>query len=108
MEFAGYRDIDFKLFPKFSTKFLLKGDNEEDLRQFFTEERLTFFEKEEVYHVESRGSRLLIFRYLRLGGATELARMVNFCRKLVQVLASEAIEGGTESPDDSAEGSDEM
>lgn len=95
MELAGYRDIDFKLFPKFSSKFLLKGDDEEELRAFFTEERLTFFEEEEVYHVESRGSRLLIFRYLRLGGPTELERMVAFCRKLVRVLAGETLEAGT-------------
>ncbi|MFK7926944.1 MAG: SulP family inorganic anion transporter [Myxococcota bacterium] len=94
MEFAGYRDIDFKLFPKFSSKFLLKGDNEEDLRAFFTEERVTFFEQEEVYHIESRDSRLLIFRYLRLGGPTELERMVHFCRKLVEVVDSGTNEAG--------------
>lgn len=94
MEFAGYRDIDFKLFPKFSSKFVLKGDNEDDLREFFTEERVAFFEQEEVYHIESRGSRLLIFRYLRLGGATDLVRMVTFCRKLVEVLAAEPAEDG--------------
>ena len=109
MEFAGYRDIDFKLFPKFSSKFLLKGDNEEDLRAFFNEERLQFFEKgEEVYHIESRGSRLLVFRYLRLGGATELVRMVDFCRKLVQVLADETFEEGTETPDEGAVESTEI
>ena len=108
MEFAGYRDIDFKLFPKFSSKFLLKGDNEEDLREFFTEERLIFFEQEEVYHIESRGSRLLIFRYLRLGGATELVRMATFCRKLVQVLTGESLEEGTESPEENAVGSSDV
>lgn len=92
MEFAGYRDIDFKLFPRFSTKFVLKGDNEGELREFFTEERLTFFEQEDVYHIESRGSRLLVFRYRRLGGATELTRMVTFCRKLIKVLGDEVVE----------------
>ncbi|MBX2798566.1 MAG: hypothetical protein KTR31_12870 [Myxococcales bacterium] len=103
MEFAGYRDIDFKLFPKFSSKFLLKGDDESELSEFFTEERLKFFEEEEVYHIESRGTRLLIFRYLRLGGAAELVRMVTFCRKLVRVLAGEGLEEGTESSEESGE-----
>lgn len=103
MEFAGYRDIDFKLFPKFSSKFLVKGDDEEELRAFFTEERLTFFEEEEVYHIESRGTRLLIFRYLRLGGATELVRMAAFCRKLVHVLAGEPLVEGPEASQDHEE-----
>jgi len=104
MELAGYRDIDFKLFPKFSSKFLLKGAHEEELRAFFTPERLAFFEQEEVYHIESRDTRLLIFRYLRLGGATELVRMVAFCRKLAQVLAGESLEDGAEASEASAEG----
>lgn len=102
LEFAGYRDIDFKLFPKFSSKFLLKGDDEEELREFFTEERLNFFEQEEVYHLESRGSRLLVFRYLRLGGSTELGRMVTFCRRLVQVLAGETLDEGAGSEEENA------
>ena len=101
MEFAGYRDIDFKLFPKFSKKFLLKGDDEDELREFFTQERITFFEEEAVYHVESRGTRLLIFRYLRLGGASELAEMVTFCRKLVEVLAIESL-AGAGSPEEAS------
>ncbi len=99
MEFAGYRDIDFKLFGKFSSKFLLKGANEEELQEFFTPERLSFFEQEEIYHVESNGSRLLVFRYLRLGGANELGHMVTFCRKLAQVLAGETFDEDAESPE---------
>lgn len=106
MEFAGYRDIDFKLFPKFSRKFLLKGDDEEELRAFFTKERLSFFEEEAVYHIESRGPRLLIFRYLRLGGASELVDMVAFCRKLVEALSVEPVEGAATPGDDAEETGD--
>ncbi|MFT4626734.1 MAG: carbonic anhydrase, partial [Myxococcota bacterium] len=94
LEFAGYRDIDFQLFSKFSRKFVLKGAQEEEIREFFTPERLTFFEREEVYHIECIGSRLLIFRYLRLGGATEVERMITFCEKLVQVLVDRPVDEG--------------
>ncbi|MAH21050.1 MAG: hypothetical protein CMB96_06430, partial [Flavobacteriaceae bacterium] len=35
MAFTGYKDIDFEMYPDFSNKFLLKGNNESEIRSFF-------------------------------------------------------------------------
>ena len=86
MEFAGYEDVDFKLYPEFSKKVLLKSSNKEAIEGFFTTSRLEFFENEEIYHVESLGKSLLIFRHFRLASPVEIERMTQFCEKLVRVL----------------------
>ena len=41
-------DIDFIKFPGFSGKFLLRGENEEEIRSFFTEELIQFLEENEI------------------------------------------------------------
>ena len=35
MAFTGYKDIDFEMYPDFSNKFLLKGNDESEIRPFF-------------------------------------------------------------------------
>ncbi|MCI5082040.1 MAG: SulP family inorganic anion transporter [Saprospiraceae bacterium] len=84
--FSGAKDIDFQLFTKFSRKFLLKGEDEETIRAFFTPELIRFFEKKDIYHVESNGEALLIFKYLRLAQAEETSKMLEFSEALVKKL----------------------
>lgn len=84
MAFSGQRDIDFQLFTKFSSKFLLKGEDETTIRQFFTPSLIRFFENEEIYHIESNGEALLIFKYLRLARADEATKMLAFSEALLE------------------------
>ena len=86
MKFAGYVDIDFKLFPNFSDQFLLEGPNEDEIREFFTKDLITFLEQNEIYHVESNGEALLIFRRLRVAKSEEIFKLLEFCGQLVEKL----------------------
>ncbi|MCB9046561.1 MAG: SulP family inorganic anion transporter [Chitinophagales bacterium] len=82
-----YKDIDFKLFSKFSNQFLLKGEDEEAIRKFFlTDHIINFLENEEVYHIESDGKALLVFKSLRFSRAAEIDKMIQFSDALVSKL----------------------
>ncbi len=58
----GYQDIDFESHPKFSSRYLLRGENEPAIRDVFTNERLSFFEEKEKICVEARGDQLVYYR----------------------------------------------
>ena len=48
MAFTGHKDIDFDMYPNFSKKFLVMGKKEADIRSFFTEEIVRFFEEHQI------------------------------------------------------------
>ena len=85
---AGYVDIDFELFPGFSDKFLLEGPDEQAVRDFFTPEIIRFLEGQRIYHIESNGEALLIFRRLRNAQAREISEMLAFGRQFVSHIRS--------------------
>ncbi len=84
-----YRDIDFKLFRKFSNQFLLKGEDEQAIRNFMTPEIINFLENEEVYHIECNGKMLLVFKSLRFARINELENMIGFSERLMGKLLVE-------------------
>ena len=97
LAYTGQQDIDFKLFTKFSNEFLLKGEDEESIRGFFTEDIIKYLESENVYHIESNGESLLIFRYLRPARVAEVERMVMFTKELVhKIVEPELLDNKTE------------
>jgi hypothetical protein len=58
----GYQDIDFDRHPRFSAKYLLRGDDEAAVRALFTPDVLAFFEAEEKICVEGGGDQLIFYR----------------------------------------------
>lgn len=87
LELAGFQDIDFKHFTQFSRRFVLKGPNERSIRKLMTPELLAFFEaEEEVYHLESNGHELVIFKFFRLASPREIEHMLGFSERLVEKL----------------------
>lgn len=84
LAFSGQKDIDFQLFKQFSSQFLLKGEDEEAIRNLFTPGMIRFLESENIYHIESNGEALLIFRYLRLARVEEMQNMLAFSEELVK------------------------
>ena len=86
MAFTGYKDIDFKMYTKFSNKFLLMGDDEAMIRVFFTPRLITFFEEESIFHVESNGKNLLIFSKIKLARTDETQNLLAFGELLIQEL----------------------
>ncbi|MFT4663788.1 MAG: MFS superfamily sulfate permease-like transporter [Polaribacter sp.] len=82
MAFSGYKDIDFELYTGFSSEFLLMGENEAEIRNFFTKELMDFFESEQVHHIESNGEALLIFNKMKLARTDETLRFIKFSEQL--------------------------
>lgn len=83
---AAQQDIDFVEYRNFSRKFLLQSPDEEGIRRMFTSELIRFLEQGDIYHLESNGKELLIFRHLRLTSPGEIVKMVSYSKKLVAKL----------------------
>lgn len=86
MAFTGYKDIDFEMYTKFSSQFLLMGDDEQQIRSFFTSRLIRFFEEESIFHVESNGKALLIFSKIKLARTDETQKLLAFGDRLIEEL----------------------
>lgn len=86
MAFTGYKDIDFEMYPDFSKKFLLMGNDESEIRSFFTDEIIRFFENHQIYHVESNGEALIIFDKIKLARTDETIAFIDYAKELSTLL----------------------
>ena len=86
MAFTGYKDIDFKMYPDFSKKFLIMGNNEPEIRSFFTDEIIRFFENHQIYHLESNGEALVIFDKIKLARTDETVAFIDYGKELATLL----------------------
>jgi MFS superfamily sulfate permease-like transporter len=91
MAFTGYKDIDFEMYPDFSKKFLLMGNNEAEIRSFFTEDIIRFFENHHIYHLESNGEALIIFDKIKLARTDETIAFIEYGEKLAKLLDSKLV-----------------
>jgi MFS superfamily sulfate permease-like transporter len=82
-DMASNKDIDFENHPIFSKKFLLRGAEETSVRSFFNSEVLSLVESEPIYHLESNGSALIIYRFDRKKKEKEVEQLILFGKKLV-------------------------
>jgi hypothetical protein len=60
-----HRDIDFESHPEFSRRYLLRGGDEQAVRELFTPALLTFFEAlppERKWHIEGGEGTLFVYR----------------------------------------------
>jgi len=76
-------DINFKKHSEFSGKFLLSGENEDAIRDFFTDDLIHFLEKNEIHHIESNGEALMIFKYVHIARTDEVEKMLVFAHNLL-------------------------
>jgi len=76
-------DIDFKKYADFSNKFKLRGENEAEIRAFFTDDLIHFLEKNEIHHIESNGEALMIFKYIHVARTDEVKNMLDFATNLL-------------------------
>jgi MFS superfamily sulfate permease-like transporter len=86
MAFTGYKDIDFEMYPGFSNKFLITGNNEPEIRAFFTDEIIRFFENHQIYHLESNGEALVIFDKIKLARTDETIAFIDYGKELATLL----------------------
>jgi len=84
---TGYKDIDFEMYADFSNKFLITGKEEAEIRSFFTDEIIRFFETNPIYHIESNGEAIMIFDKIKLARTDETLSLIDYSKKLAALLA---------------------
>lgn len=82
----GLRDINFSEFPVFSNNTLLMGKHPKKIKEFFTPELISFFESEEIYHIESNGNALMIFKSFKFANTGEIKNMIRFSSEFMKKL----------------------
>ncbi len=90
MEYVGYEEVDLKYFTKLSSRFVVKCCNGKDVEAFFTKEHVKFFEANDIYHLESNGEALLLFRRFRLERPQGIMNMHKFGKALLEELCPNA------------------
>jgi cbb3-type cytochrome oxidase subunit 3 len=58
----GSQDIDFSVFPKFSSMYLLKSEDEYRIRSLFRPEVIFFYEENKGLRTEGHGDQLIIYK----------------------------------------------
>ena len=58
----GYQDIDFADYPEFSRRYLLRGDDEQGVRDLFTAAAIEQLEGHSDICAEGRADRLVVYR----------------------------------------------
>lgn len=58
----GYQDIDFDRNPDFSKSYLLRGPDEDRIRDAFTKDVLSYFERQKGICVEAEGDTIAFYR----------------------------------------------
>jgi hypothetical protein len=58
----GYQDIDFGNRPTFSSKYLLRGTDEQGIRNTFSDALLAFYETNQGFSTDGGGNQLFIFK----------------------------------------------
>jgi len=58
----GYQDIDFHSHPIFSKQYLLRGAEEQAVRNLFSGERLAYYEQHKGLSTEGAGDQLVFYR----------------------------------------------
>ena len=86
MAYTGYKDIDFDMYPDFSKKFLIMGDKESEIRSFFTDEVIRFFDNHQIYRLESNGEALIIFDKIKLARTDETIAFIDYGKELTTLL----------------------
>ena len=84
--YTGYNDIGFEMYSDFSKKFLIMGNNEPEIRSFFTDEVIRFFENHQIYHLESNGEALVIFNKIKIARTDETVAFIDYGKELATLL----------------------
>lgn len=87
MAFTGFKDIDFEMYPDFSKRFLITGKDEAEIRSFFTDELIRFFENRQIYHIESNGEAIILFDKIKLARTDETIALIDYTKELARLLA---------------------
>lgn len=90
-EMFVHRDIDFTSHPEFSKKFVLRGANEQRIREVFTPALLTYLEalpREKAWHIEGSGRTLLLYRANSKTSPAEMRQLLDETSSIAQTFFS--------------------
>jgi hypothetical protein len=73
----GYQDIDFESHPKFSKKYLLRGEIEGEIRNLFAPHVLDYFDQNLNMNVEALQGELIFYRAMRQLKPEELRPLID-------------------------------
>ena len=82
---VGMKDIEFENDPEFSKKELVQGSNEEATKEFLNDALRAFILENSDYHVESTGSKLLIFNKTERLTFLEMKKLIEFGVDFIQL-----------------------
>ncbi len=88
MKMAGFGEIDFEEHKEFSSKFLLRGAEKDKayITYLFNKELIEFLQSQEIYHIESNGTSICIFKGTRYASPPEVKKLLQFGCNLLQHL----------------------
>ncbi len=84
------KDIDFDSHPVFSKKYYLRGQNEDQVRKFFTEDIIQFLENREEMHIECHRNRLIFYKKRALLESSEILYVAKFAEDFVTLLQNKS------------------
>lgn len=87
-EIFGSQDIDFEECPEFSRKYVLAGENEEAIREFFTIERLTLLSAFNKLCLEVQSGSVLVWFDRKRSPGSEFQQFFEQAFSVYSVLAS--------------------
>lgn len=85
-ELTSGKDIDFKHHPEFSKKYYLRGELDDQIRDFFTEPLLSFLENREEIHIECHRNKLLFYMKRERLSPTEILYLEKFAEDFLEVI----------------------
>jgi hypothetical protein len=77
MAYLGFDDIDFVKFPEYSDKFHLKGEYEEVIRFYFSEELLQLLSDQKSFNMEAMNYYFILYHQNKLIHTSELKAFRN-------------------------------
>jgi len=86
--FFGHKDIAFDAHPDFSKRYSLRGDDEYQIRNFFSEKLIAFIEKEPGITMEGDGSTIILYRHRKLLKPGEIRLFLEIGSRLKALLRS--------------------
>ena len=72
----GYQDIDFEAHREFSKRYLLRAENESDVRRTFSTDVLSFYESDQKLSTEAAARQLIHYRAAKRVPPDEIAEFI--------------------------------
>ena len=85
-ELVNGNDIDFATFPEFSKKYYLRGQQEDQVRNFFKEDVIQFLETQEAIHIECHKNKMLFYTKRELLSPAEIKKVIGFVESFMNVI----------------------